>query len=60
MQYLTNWRMQQAADLLIDTDYLMARIAEQVGYTSECPFAKAYKRALGMGSGAYRRQASVP
>ncbi len=59
MQYLTNWRMQQAADLLADTDYSMAQIAERVGYTSEWSFAKAYKRAFGIGPGAYRRQASV-
>ena len=59
MQYLTNWRMQQAADLLVDSGYSMAQIAERVGYSSEWSFAKAYKRCFGIGPGAYRRKASA-
>lgn len=59
MQYLTNWRMQQAAELLVNTGYSMAQIAERVGYTSEWSFAKAYKRTFGIGPGAYRRNTAA-
>jgi AraC family transcriptional activator of mtrCDE len=58
MQYLTNWRMQQAAELLVNSRYSTAQIAERIGYASEWSFAKAYKRAFGVGPGAYRRRAA--
>ena len=59
MQYLTNWRMEQAAELLVYSAYSMAQIAERVGYSSEWSFAKAYKRCFGIGPGAYRRKAAA-
>ncbi|MER5263657.1 AraC family transcriptional regulator [Actinosynnema sp. NPDC002837] len=56
LTYLTWWRMTTAARLLRDTDAPLARIAGQVGYTSEFAFAAAFKRAHGTPPGRYRRE----
>jgi AraC-like DNA-binding protein len=56
MQYLTMWRMQRARKLLGESALSTAAIAERVGYQSEAAFAKAFKKALGTGPGAYRRE----
>jgi AraC-like DNA-binding protein len=56
MQYLTMWRMQRARRLLSETGLGTAAIAERVGYLSEAAFSKAFKKAVGMGPGAYRRE----
>lgn len=58
MQYLTFWRMQTARKLLTETRLGTAAIAERVGYQSEAAFSKAFKKAVGMGPGAYRRDPS--
>ena len=56
MQYLTMWRMQLARKYLGETAWSTAAIAERVGYQSEAAFAKAFKKAVGTGPGAYRRE----
>ncbi|MCM2306737.1 MAG: AraC family transcriptional regulator [Sulfuritalea sp.] len=56
IQYLTMWRMQQARKLLRESTSSMAAIAERVGYQSEAAFSKAFKKAVGTGPGAYRRE----
>ncbi|NEA62861.1 helix-turn-helix transcriptional regulator [Streptomyces sp. SID12488] len=53
--YLTWWRMASAARLLRASDAPLRSVAVQVGYTSEFPFAHAFKRAYGAAPGAYRR-----
>lgn len=58
MHYLTFWRMQQARKLLTETHLGTAAIAERVGYQSEAAFSKAFKKVVGMGPGAYRRNPS--
>lgn len=55
MQYLTNWRMQLAAQELLRGEKSLAAIAESVGYESEAAFSRAFKRALGESPGAFRR-----
>ena len=55
MQYLTFWRMQRARELLAATRLSIAAIAERVGYRSEAAFNKAFKKTVGTGPGAYRR-----
>ena len=47
MAYLTRWRMLLAADRLTRTTDPVARIAGDVGYTSESAFAHAFKREMG-------------
>jgi len=58
MQYLSDWRMQGARELLMTRDLSIAQVAEHVGYVSEFAFAKAYKRLFGEAPGATRRNAS--
>jgi AraC-like DNA-binding protein len=56
MQYLTQWRMQAAAHLLLETRGTVASIAADVGYESEAAFARAFKRAVGRPPAAWRRE----
>jgi AraC-like DNA-binding protein len=55
MQYLTQWRMQAAARLLLETRASVAAVALDVGYDSEAAFARAFKRQVGQAPGAWRR-----
>jgi AraC-like DNA-binding protein len=54
MQYLTQWRMQVAANLLAQSGAKIATIAGQVGYDSEAAFSRAFKKATGLAPGAWR------
>jgi len=56
LAYLTWWRMTTAARLLREDGRTVQRVAEQVGYTSEFAFAKAFKREYGNAPGRYRRR----
>lgn len=55
MQYLTQWRMQVAANLLRHSHAPIASIALDVGYESEAAFTRAFKREVGTPPGAWRR-----
>ena len=58
--FLTRLRLSIAADLLLSTRRGAADIGEQVGYQSEAAFGKAFKKAMGLTPGRYRRaQASA-
>ncbi|WP_199549049.1 AraC family transcriptional regulator [Streptomyces sp. N35] len=59
LAYLARLRIDVAARLLRDTDERVGRIAEQVGYTSEFAFSRAFTRARGIAPGRYRRAAAV-
>jgi AraC-like DNA-binding protein len=54
MQYLANWRMQVAANLLVQRNDKVASIAAEVGYDSEAAFSRAFKKATGLAPGAWR------
>jgi AraC-like DNA-binding protein len=56
MQYLTNWRMQLAANLLRSSHANVATIALDVGYDSEAAFTRAFKRAAGRPPSIWRRE----
>jgi AraC-like DNA-binding protein len=56
MQYLTQWRMQAAARLLLETRATVASIAVDVGYDSEAAFTRAFKRTVGKPPAAWRRE----
>jgi AraC-like DNA-binding protein len=54
-QYLTQWRMQVAANLLRQSRAPVASIALEVGYESEASFTRAFKRQVGTPPAAWRR-----
>ena len=55
LQYLTQWRMTEAARRLREGEDSVAAIAEQVGYANAAAFMKAFTRVHGVGPGTYRR-----
>jgi AraC-like DNA-binding protein len=55
MQYLTNWRMQLAANQLLTGLDTVAEIAEAVGYESEAAFSRAFKKTVGMPPSEWRK-----
>jgi len=59
LAYLTRWRMQVAAGLLLRETLSIGEVASRVGYESEPAFNKAFKRATGITPGAFRRQKSA-
>lgn len=58
MSYLTNWRMQLAAQKLRDGRLSIGQIAFDIGYESEAAFTRAFKRELGMPPAAWRKRAA--
>jgi AraC-like DNA-binding protein len=54
MQYLAQWRMQVAANLLAQSGAKVAAIGADVGYDSEAAFSRAFKKATGLAPGAWR------
>jgi AraC-like DNA-binding protein len=56
LRYLTRCRIERAIDLLRGDLRPLADVAEEVGYGSEVAFSKAFKRHVGVGPGAFRRQ----
>lgn len=59
MHYLSNWRLQLAANLLEQQRLSIAQAAAEVGYESEAAFNRAFKKQVGVPPGAWRR-ARVP
>ncbi len=55
MQYLTQWRMLLAANLLSRSQAPLAAIAEQVGYQTDTAFSRAFRREFGAPPAAWRR-----
>jgi len=60
MRYLTQKRMQAAAEMLLGTDAALAEVARQVGYSSEFAFNRAFRKHYQVPPGAYRRAAQTP
>jgi AraC-like DNA-binding protein len=56
MRYLTEWRMQLAADLMKDTPTKLAAIAHTIGYGSEEAFSRAFQRHLGTSPSQWRNK----
>jgi AraC-like DNA-binding protein len=55
LQYVTQWRMTEAARRLREGEESVAAVAEQVGYANAAAFMKAFTRVHGVGPGRYRR-----
>jgi AraC-like DNA-binding protein len=58
-QYLTRWRMKQAAHYLRTGRDGLLQIAGRVGYDSEASLSKAFKRYFRVSPGAYRKSAQL-
>ena len=56
LEYITHWRLQQAKQMLLQTDQNMLAIAMQVGYQTEAAFNKVFKKHFGITPGGYRRK----
>jgi AraC-like DNA-binding protein len=59
IQYLTQWRMQLAAERLRATNASLAEIATAVGYGSESAFSRAFKRQVGMAPATFRQAPAI-
>lgn len=59
MQYLTQWRMLLAANLLCRSNAPLARIAEDVGYQTDSAFSRAFRRIYGSPPAAWRKRQST-
>ena len=59
MQYLGNWRLQRAAQLLERNGMSIAQAARDVGYESEAAFNRAFKKQVGIPPGSWRRSRSM-
>ena len=55
MHYVSGLRMLEAERLLRDRRVSVAQVAEQLGYSTEAAFRRAFKRQRGVGPGAVRR-----
>ena len=56
MQYLVEWRMTLARDLLLTDGLSLTQVAERIGYSSPYAFATAFRRHHGEAPGRWRRQ----
>ena len=56
LEYVTNWRMQKAIQLLRDDHRKLADIARHIGYDSDAAFNKAFKRVVGTTPREYLRR----
>ncbi len=53
LEYVTEWRMQRAMQLLHQRDKKLIDVARSVGYESDAAFSKAFKRVVGANPGEY-------
>jgi AraC-like DNA-binding protein len=56
MAYLTRWRLQLGAQMLVSTSYSVAQVAAEVGYESEAAFNRAFKREFASPPARFRSQ----
>ena len=56
LEYVTEWRMQKAMQLLQERDKKLIHVARSVGYESDAAFSKAFKRVVGANPGEYLKR----
>jgi len=59
MEYITEWRMKVACQLLSDENISVSKVAVQVGYTDANYFTKAFRNKIGMSPSEYRKKSTV-
>lgn len=60
MQYVTQWRVSIAEQMLRERQQSVACIAEQLGYSSEAAFRRLFKRVSGVCPGRLRAEGCIP
>ncbi len=55
MQYLTQWRMLLASNLLRRSNVPLSQVAEEVGYLTDTAFSRAFRREFGLPPAAWRK-----
>jgi len=55
LRYIKNWRMVKAKKLLIETDYSLLRIGEEIGYPSVSSFNRVFKQTYQISPGKFRQ-----
>ena len=55
-EYLTNFKIHRACELLRTTQYSLQNIAHSCGYKDAVVFSKAFKQVKGIAPGQYRKQ----
>jgi AraC-like DNA-binding protein len=60
LEYVTEWRMQKAIQLLQQRDRKLMDVARSVGYESDAAFSKAFKRVVGTNPGAHSNALPTP
>ena len=58
-EYLSQWRMRLACQMLETNNLSISQIVDQLGYLSETAFFRAFRRQVGVSPGKYRMQATV-
>ncbi|MBV9759621.1 MAG: AraC family transcriptional regulator [Acidobacteriaceae bacterium] len=56
LEYVTEWRMQKAMQLLEQGDRKLIDVARLIGYESDAAFSKAFKRVVGANPGEYLKR----
>jgi AraC-like DNA-binding protein len=56
LEYVTEWRMQKAMQLLQQRDRKLIDVARSVGYESDAAFSKAFKRVVGANPSEYLKR----
>ena len=59
LDYVTEWRMQKAIELLQSSDHKLIEVARAIGYESDAAFNKAFKRVVGDTPAQYRNHAAA-
>jgi AraC-like DNA-binding protein len=54
LEYVTEWRMQKAMQLLEQRDKKLIDVARSVGYESDAAFSTAFRRVVGTNPGEHR------
>lgn len=53
-EYISKYRIDKAKEILINTDYTLEKVAEEVGYATSRTFSRMFKKTEGITPGKYR------
>ena len=59
LEYLTQWRMHRAGDMIRSNGASFSEVASSIGYGSESSFSRVFKREIGVAPREYRRKCAL-